>query len=53
VLPSNPIATAAAITVNGAAIPAAVTIVANPKKKRDSSSFGGDSGGVRSGQSLI
>jgi hypothetical protein len=33
VLPSNPIAIAAAITVSGAAIPAAVTIVANPKKK--------------------
>ncbi len=33
VLPSNPIAIAAAITVSGAAIPAVETISANPKKK--------------------
>ena len=33
VLPSNAIATAATITVNGAATPAVETISANPKKK--------------------
>ncbi len=33
VFPSRAIATAAAITVSGAAIPAVVTIVAKPKKK--------------------